>query len=53
MSAGSALQRRADGEGGAIRLLVRNELATDDIYGAIVRSESLVRAMEQLLGEGV
>ncbi|MEX0727437.1 MAG: phytanoyl-CoA dioxygenase family protein [Planctomycetaceae bacterium] len=40
---------RADGEGGAIRLRVENELA-DDIYSAIVRSEPLVKAMEQLLG---
>jgi ectoine hydroxylase len=44
---------RADGEGGAIRLVVKNELADDDIYGAIVRSESVVRAMEQLLGDEV
>ena len=44
---------RADGEGGAIRLLVRNELGQDDIYGAIVRSQSLVTAMETLLGDEV
>ncbi|MFN0196028.1 MAG: phytanoyl-CoA dioxygenase family protein [Planctomycetaceae bacterium] len=40
---------RADGEGGAIRLLVENELR-EDIYSAIVRNQPLVEAMEQLLG---
>ncbi|MEX1094706.1 MAG: phytanoyl-CoA dioxygenase family protein [Planctomycetales bacterium] len=40
---------RADGEGGAIKLLVKNELA-EDIYGAIVRSRRVVDRMEQLLG---
>lgn len=40
---------RADGEGGAIRLLVDNELG-DDVYGAVVRSERIVRTMEVLLG---
>lgn len=41
---------RADGEGGTVELVVRNELPEDTIYGAIVRSESIVRRMEQLLG---
>jgi ectoine hydroxylase len=40
---------RADGEGGAVKLRVKNELA-DDIYGAIVRSQTIVDAMETLLG---
>lgn len=41
-------ESRADGEGGAVKIRLRNKLA-DDIYSAIVRSESLVGAMEQLL----
>ena len=41
---------RADGEGGTVELVVRNELPDDTIYGAIVRSEGIVRRMEQLLG---
>lgn len=40
---------RADGEGGAVKVTVRNEVE-DNIYGAIVRSTSLVNAMENLLG---
>lgn len=44
---------RADGEGGAVELVVRNELPEDSIYGAIVRSERIVRAMEQLLHDEV
>lgn len=40
---------RADGEGGTVELVVRNELPEDAIYGAIVRSEGVVRRMEQLL----
>ncbi|MEZ6059181.1 MAG: phytanoyl-CoA dioxygenase family protein [Planctomycetaceae bacterium] len=44
---------RADGEGGSVDLVVRNELADDNIYGAIVRAEPLVTAMEQLLGDEV
>jgi hypothetical protein len=39
---------RGDGEGGAIRLHVENELH-DDIYGAIVRSRRIVDTMETLL----
>ncbi len=41
---------RADGEGGSVKITVRNDLPDDDIYSAIVHSESLVNAMEQLLG---
>lgn len=44
---------RADGEGGSVDLVVRNELAEDTIYGAIVRSETLVVTMEQLLQDEV
>jgi hypothetical protein len=39
---------RGDGEGGAIRLVVENEVG-DDIYGAIVRSRRIVDTMEKLL----
>jgi ectoine hydroxylase len=46
-SAGAAASRR-DGQGGAIKLAVHNELA-DDIYGAFVRSRSIVDTMERLL----
>jgi hypothetical protein len=41
---------RADGEGGTVELVVRNELPDDTVYGAIVRSDGIVRRMEQLLG---
>lgn len=44
---------RADGEGGAVKLVVRNELPEDTIYGAIVRSDRIVRPMEQLLADEV
>ena len=44
---------RADGEGGSVDLLVRNELATDTIFGAIVRARPLVTAMEVLLEDEV
>lgn len=40
---------RGDGEGGAIRLVVENELH-DDIYGAIVHSRRVVDTIETLLG---
>lgn len=40
---------RGDGEGGAIKLVVSNEVR-DDIYGAIVRSRRIVETMELLLG---
>ncbi|MBS0265592.1 MAG: phytanoyl-CoA dioxygenase family protein [Planctomycetes bacterium] len=43
---------RGDGEGGAIRLVVDNELR-DDIYGAIVRSRRIVDTMEVLLEDEV
>jgi hypothetical protein len=39
---------RKDGQGGAIRLAVENELH-DDVYGAIVRCRRIVDAMERLL----
>lgn len=41
---------RADGEGGAVKIAVRNDLTDHEIYSAIVRSHSLVEAMEKLLG---
>jgi ectoine hydroxylase-related dioxygenase (phytanoyl-CoA dioxygenase family) len=44
---------RADGEGGAVKLVVSNELPEDTIYGAIVRSRRIVNAMERLLGDEV
>ncbi len=40
---------RRDGQGGVVKLALSNAL-TDDIYGAIVRSERAVRSMERLLG---
>ena len=44
---------RADGEGGAVKLVVRNDLPEDTIYGAIVRSHRIVSTMEQLLDDEV
>lgn len=44
---------RSDGEGGAIKLLVKNELGGDDLYGAIVRSQRIVGTMEKLLDDEV
>ena len=44
---------RADGEGGSVDLVVRNELPQDSIYGAIVRAQPLVEAMELLLDDEV
>lgn len=44
---------RADGEGGAIELVVENELPPDSIYSAIVQAEPLVSAMQLLLGDEV
>lgn len=41
---------RTDGEGGSVDLVVQNELPTDTIYGAIVRDERIVNAMESVLG---
>ena len=43
---------RADGEGGSVDLVVRNELE-DNVYGAIVRARPLVTAMETLLDDEV
>jgi ectoine hydroxylase-related dioxygenase (phytanoyl-CoA dioxygenase family) len=40
---------RSDGEGGAIRLYVENELR-EDIYGAIVRSRRVAETAQRLLG---
>jgi ectoine hydroxylase-related dioxygenase (phytanoyl-CoA dioxygenase family) len=40
---------RRDGQGGAIKLKVENELG-DDIYSAFVRCRSIVEPMEKLLG---
>lgn len=44
---------RADGEGGAVKLVVRNSLPDDTIYGAIVRSRRIVMTMQQLLNDEV
>jgi len=44
---------RADGEGGSVDLVVRNELAEDSVYAAIVRAQPLVEAMELLLDDEV
>lgn len=41
---------RADGEGGAVELVVCNDLPSDSIFGAIVRSKRIAGAMETLLG---
>jgi len=46
----AARTSRTDGEGGAVELVVQNDLPTDSIYGAIVRDERIVHAMELLLG---
>ena len=40
---------RDDGEGGAVKLMLRNEAGDDDIYAAIARSHRVVDRMEQLL----
>jgi ectoine hydroxylase-related dioxygenase (phytanoyl-CoA dioxygenase family) len=44
---------RADGEGGAVKLVVRNDVPADSIYGAIIRSRRIVEPMEQLLRDEV
>ena len=44
---------RADGEGGAVELVVENELPPDSIYSAIVQGQPLVEAMETLLDDEV
>ena len=41
---------RTDGEGGAVDLVVQNDLPEDSVYGAIVRDERIVGAMELVLG---
>ncbi|MFK7819124.1 MAG: phytanoyl-CoA dioxygenase family protein [Planctomycetaceae bacterium] len=41
---------RTDGEGGAVDLVVQNSLPEDSIYGAIIRDDRIVGAMEKLLG---
>ncbi|MFO0427965.1 MAG: phytanoyl-CoA dioxygenase family protein [Planctomyces sp.] len=44
---------RADGEGGAVELVVSNELPQDSICSMIVQSRPLVEAMETLLQDEV
>lgn len=44
---------RADGEGGAVELVVENELADVSVYSAIVRGQPLVSAMQTLLSDEV
>jgi ectoine hydroxylase len=44
---------RNDGEGGSVDLVLRNDLPENTIYGAIVRMQPLVEAMEHLLGDEV
>ena len=44
---------RADGEGGAVKVRVENELGEADIYSAIVRSRRIVEGMETLLCDEV
>ena len=40
---------RRDGQGGVVKLSLRNELS-EDIYSAIVRCRRVVEVMERLLG---
>jgi ectoine hydroxylase len=51
MVAGAAT--RADGEGGAVKVSVENELGANDIYSAIVRSRRIIETMELLLCDEV
>jgi ectoine hydroxylase len=44
---------RADGEGGAVKVNVENELGESDVYSAIVRSRRIVETMESLLCDEV
>jgi ectoine hydroxylase-related dioxygenase (phytanoyl-CoA dioxygenase family) len=44
---------RDDGEGGAVKIRVENELGESDIYSAIVRSQRIVNVMEGLLCDEV
>jgi len=46
---GAQAASRRDGQGGAIKLAVHNELG-DNIYGAFVRCRRIVDTMEKLLG---
>jgi len=48
-----AATSRADGEGGAVKLVVCNDLPEDTIYGAIVRSRRIAQTMERLLDDEV
>ena len=49
----TARTSRADGEGGAVELVVENELPEGSVYSAIVQGQPLVDAMEVLLGDEV
>ncbi|MCA9084243.1 MAG: phytanoyl-CoA dioxygenase family protein [Planctomycetaceae bacterium] len=49
----AARASRADGEGGSVDLVVRNEISDSTIYGAIVRAQPLVEAMEYLFEDEV
>jgi hypothetical protein len=44
---------RKDASGAETRLVLRNELADDSIFAAVVRSERVVSVMERLLGDEV
>ena len=44
---------RADGEGGAVKIKVENELDDETIYAALVKSERVAVAMQRLLGDEV
>lgn len=44
---------RADGEGGAVELVVSNDLPADSIYAAIVRSRRIADTMSALLNDEV
>jgi len=50
---GQARMTRADGEGGAVDLVVENELRRNTIYSAIVQAQPLVNAVENVLGDEV
>lgn len=44
---------RADGEGGAVKLVVENQVPDDKIYGAIVHSRRIAASMGEFLGDEV
>lgn len=46
-------QEKEDATGGKSKLTVRNDLAEDSIYSAIVRSQRVAGTMEELLGDEV